>query len=134
MESYAVEQMRSQEEAEERALSRAAADLRLGDRARLPQGGALPPPAPIAASGPADIARQTSAAGPQARIVWGSFERNTGTWCPYPDPEKIEAAYARGDASIFLPECFNAHVHFDRAGQVAHHHQKTAAVGAMPAG
>ena len=110
MESYAVEQMRSQQEAEERALSRAAAGLQLGDRARRPQGGALPPPAPTASAAPADVARQMSAVGQQARIVWGSFERNTGTWCPYPDPEKIEAAYARGDASIFLPECFNAHV------------------------
>ena len=110
-----------QREAEERALSRAAADLQLGDQyanARsLPQGGALPPPA-AAAIAPSDVARQISAAGHQVgarggsgRVVWGSFERNTGTWCPYPDPEKIEAAYARGDASIFLPECFNAHVH-----------------------
>jgi len=144
VESYATEQMEVQREAEERALSRAAADLQLGDQyanARsLPQGGALPPPA-AAAIAPSDVARQISAAGHpvgarggSGRVVWGSFERNTGTWCPYPDPEKIEAAYARGDASIFLPECFNAHVHFDRAGQVTHHHQRTAAVGAKPAG
>ena len=90
--------------------SRAAAGLTIGDQAGG-QAGALPTPAPI---------------------VWGSFERNTGTWCPYPDSAKIEAAYQRGDAAIFLPECFNAHVHFNRTGP--HHHQTTPAVGAKPAG
>ena len=146
MRAYAVEQMRSQQEAEERALSRAAAGLTIGGVAGG-QAGALPTPAPIP---------------PSAAIVWGSFERNTGTWCgctspmsplhlpcipcvrgwlernrsqspptptptpartpaptppiplpltlpvplrcPYPDSAKIETAYQRGDADIFLPE------------------------------
>lgn len=116
MRAYAVEQMRSQQEAEERALSRAAAGLTIGGRAGG-QAGALPTPAPIP---------------PSAAVVWGSFERNTGTWCPYPDSAKIEAAYQRGAVDVFLPECFNAHVHFNRMGP--HHHQTTPAVGAKPAG
>ena len=70
MRAYAVEQMRSQQEAEERALSRAAAGLTIGDRAGG-QAGALPTPAPIP---------------PSAAIVWGSFERNTGTWCGCTSP------------------------------------------------
>ena len=119
MRAYAVEQMRSQQEAEERALSRAAAGLTIGDRAGG-QAGALPTPAPIP---------------PSAAIVWGSFERNTGTWCPYPDSAKVEAAFARGDASIFLPESFNATIHFDRTGApLVHHHQKTPAFGSKPPG
>ena len=70
MRAYAVEQMRSQQEAEERALSRAAAGLTIGDQAGG-QAGALPTPAPIP---------------PSAAIVWGSFERNTGTWCGCTSP------------------------------------------------
>ena len=70
MRAYAVEQMRSQQEAEERALSRAAAGLTIGDQAGG-QAGALPTPPPIP---------------PSAAIVWGSLERNTGTWCGYTSP------------------------------------------------
>jgi hypothetical protein len=55
--------------------------------------------------------------------VWGSFERNTGTWTPYSAAENaaIEDAFARGDPSIDLPTCFNAVLHFNRSG--GHHHQ-----------
>ena len=70
MRAYAVEQMRSQQETEERALSRAAAGLTIGGQAGG-QTGALPTPAPLP---------------PSAAVVWGSFERNTGTWCPYTSP------------------------------------------------
>ena len=68
-------------------------------------------------------------------LVAGSFERNTGTWCPYPVQAEIEAAYASGAPSIFLPTCFNATVHFERrAGPDRHHYQRTPAVGSKPAG
>jgi len=67
-------------------------------------------------------------------FVWGSFERNTGTWTPYSAAENaaIEDAFARGDPSIDLPTCFNAVLHFNRSG--GHHHQTTPAVGSKPAG
>jgi len=66
--------------------------------------------------------------------IWGSFERNTGTWTPYSRGEssQIEAAYARGDETISLPTCFNAVLHFNRSG--GHHHQLTPAVGSKPPG
>jgi len=66
-----------------------------------------------------------------AMPVWGSIERNTGAWCPYTQTEDIEAAFQRGDASIFLPECFNATILF---GQGMYHHQTTPAVGSKPEG
>ena len=129
-ESYETQQLASQREAQRQFEQNARS-----------QGAALPPPASSAtASSVAGAAAVGAAVAPAGGgVVWGSFERNTGTWCPYPDPEKIEAAYARGDGSIFLPECFNATLHFDRTppqrpGHVVHHHQKTAAVGAKPAG
>ena len=60
-------------------------------------------------------------------LVWGSIERNTGTFCPYAETAEIEAAFARGDASIHLPGCFNATLHFRR--DTLHHYQLTPAVG-----
>ena len=67
-------------------------------------------------------------------MIWGSFERNTGTWTPYSAAENaaIEDAFARGDPSIELQTCFNAVLHFNRSG--GHHHQTTPAVGSKPAG
>ena len=65
-------------------------------------------------------------------LVWGSIERNTGTFCPYAETAEIEAAFARGDASIHLPGCFNATLHFRR--DTLHHYQLTPAVGSKPAG
>ena len=38
--------------------------------------------------------------------VWGSIERNTGTFCPYAETVEIEAAFARGDAPTALLEGF----------------------------
>ena len=66
--------------------------------------------------------------------IWGSFERNTGTWTPYSATETaaIEDAFARGHLSINLPTCFNATIHFNRFG--GHHHQTTPAVGSKPEG
>ena len=66
--------------------------------------------------------------------IWGSFERNTGTWTPYSATETaaIEDAFARGHQSINLPTCFNATIHFNRFG--GHHHQTTPAVGSKPEG
>lgn len=69
--------------------------------------------------------------------IWGSFERNMGTWTPYTPVENqaIEAAFQRGDASIELPTCFNAVLHFNRGmGRDDHHHQLTPAVGSKPPG
>ena len=42
--------------------------------------------------------------------IWGSFERNTGTWTPYSraESESIEATFAAGVAEIEVPSCFNA--------------------------
>jgi hypothetical protein len=36
-----------------------------------------------------------------ADFVWGSFERNTGTWCAYAPDEgaAIEVAFARGEVA-----------------------------------
>ena len=65
-------------------------------------------------------------------LVWGSIERNTGTFCPYAETAEIEAAFARVDASIHLPGCFNATLHFRR--DTLHHYQLTPAVGSKPAG
>ncbi len=69
-----------------------------------------------------------------APAIWGSFERNTGTWTPYSRAENtaIEVAFARGDQMIELPTCFNAVLHFNRSG--GHHHQMTPAVGSKPPG
>lgn len=64
--------------------------------------------------------------------VWGSIERNTATWCPYPDQEAVESACQRGERSIFLPACFNATVHF--MSPPHNHYQLTPAVGTKPAG
>ena len=64
-------------------------------------------------------------------LVWGSIERNTGTFARAETAE-IEAAFARGDASIHLPGCFNATLHFRR--DTLHHYQLTPAVGSKPAG
>jgi hypothetical protein len=63
--------------------------------------------------------------------VWGSFERNTGTWCPFAETAAVEAAFQRGAPSIFLPTCFNATVHFGEGGKC---YQTTPAVGPKPAG
>ena len=70
----------------------------------------------------------------QSPPIWGSFERNTGTWTPYSATETaaIEDAFARGHQSINLPSCFNATIHFNRFG--GHHHQTTPAVGSKPEG
>ena len=70
----------------------------------------------------------------QSPPIWGSFERNTGTWTPYSAAETaaIEDAFARGHQSIKLPTCFNATIHFNRFG--GHHHQTTPAVGSKPEG
>ena len=61
-------------------------------------------------------------------------QRNTGTWTPYSTEENraIEAAFNSGAASLEVPTCFNAVVHFSRDG--GHHHQMTPAVGTKPAG
>ena len=70
----------------------------------------------------------------QSPFIWGSFERNTGSWTPYSAAETaaIEDAFARGLQSINLPTCFNATIHFNRFG--GHHHQTTPAVGSKPEG
>lgn len=77
----------------------------------------------MAAHGPAE---------PTPAYVWGSFERNTGTWCPFAESARIEAAFDAGLGSIFLSECFNATVHFRRDGEPCY--QTTPAVGPKPAG
>lgn len=75
---------------------------------------------------------------PVARVegpIWGSFERNTGTWTPYSPSESssIEAAWQNPNVpDLEVPTCFNAVVHFSRDG--GHHHQMTPAVGTKPAG
>ena len=67
--------------------------------------------------------------------IWGSFERNTGTWTPYSQSESsaIEAAWQNPNvADLEVPTCFNAVVHFSRDG--GQHYQMTPAVGTKPAG
>ena len=67
--------------------------------------------------------------------IWGSFERNTGTWTPYSSTESasIEAAFNNPNVpDVEVPTCFNAVVHFRRDSH--HHHQMTPAVGTKPAG
>lgn len=61
-------------------------------------------------------------------------QRNTGTWTPYSRAENasIEAAFNSGAATVEVPTCFNAVVHFNRAG--GFHHQMTPAVGSKPPG
>ena len=69
-------------------------------------------------------------------VVWGSIERNTGTWTPYSAQEnaQIEAAFQNpAVADVEVPTCFNAVVHFAREAG-AHHHQLTPAVGTKPVG
>jgi len=63
-------------------------------------------------------------------ICWGSFERNTGAWCPFTEQDAIEAAYQANEASIHLPACFDATVHFSEP----HCFQRTPAVGSKPSG
>ena len=125
-ESYERQQRQVQDEAMLRAQEQMAAASLDPAQTRGPQ-----PSAPLSTE-PPHVAPPSVDGGP---IVWGSFERNTGTWCPYPDSAKVEAAFARGDASIFLPESFNATIHFDRTGApLVHHHQKTPAFGSKPPG
>jgi len=80
-----------------------------------------------------DVGRRPGAP-TQSPPIWGSFERNTGTWTPYSATETaaIEDAFVRGHPSINLPTCFNATVHFNRFG--GHHHQTTPAIGSKPEG
>ena len=103
----------------------------------------------------ARVAEQEVHVGP----IWGSFEvrarpcdartsvfislpspacscaqRNTGTWTPYSVAENrlIESAFHSGVATVEVPTCFNAVVHFNRAG--GYHHQMTPAAGTKPPG
>lgn len=78
--------------------------------------------------------REESSVASVARPIWGSIERNTGTWTPYDEAENelIEAAFARGADTVAVPTCFNAMVYFDQIR--GYHHQITPAVGAKPAG
>ena len=62
--------------------------------------------------------------------VWGSFERTTGGWYPYVEQAQIEAAFKRGERSVFLPTCFSATIHF----ATPYCYQSTPAVGSKPAG
>ena len=69
--------------------------------------------------------------------IWGSIERNTGSWTPYSTSENdvIEAQYQSGAMSVELPTCFNAVLHFNRSGGPNdHHYQMTPAVGDKPPG
>lgn len=72
-----------------------------------------------------------------ATPIWGSFERNTGTWTPYSavENELIEASYQNRAPSAEVPTCFNAVVHFNYGGGAQDfHHQMTPAVGSKPPG
>ena len=77
---------------------------------------------------------------PRGRVppfVWGSFERNTGTWTPYStaENEAIEANFVSGQPSADVPSCFNAVVHFNRNPEPdQHHYQMTPSVGNKPPG
>jgi hypothetical protein len=90
--------------------------------------------------GAAAAAAATTAAPPPpgprvAGPIWGSFERNTGTWTPYSQSESasIETAWQNPNVpDIEVPTCFNAVVHFSRDG--GQHHQMTPAVGTKPPG
>ena len=75
---------------------------------------------------PAEASEGTDASLPW---LWGSFERNTGMWCPYNESEQIENAFIRGDRSVSLPQCFNATVVFAQP----HCYQRTPAIGDMNA-
>ena len=75
----------------------------------------------------------TDMAASLSTYVWGSFERNTATWCPYPDQAAVESAFQSNERTVFLPSCFNATVHFQAPPQQAHY-QLTPAVGSKPIG
>ena len=106
--------------------------------------GARPPPASTSPSAGSASAATTTSPTQNAVVantswvgpVWGSFERNTGTWTPYSPSENalIERAFADpSTASVEVPTCFNAVVHFDRTTG-GYHHQITPAFGTKPAG
>mmetsp|Transcript_22238 Transcript_22238/g.43255 ORF Transcript_22238/g.43255 Transcript_22238/m.43255 type:complete len:512 (-) Transcript_22238:939-2474(-) len=78
------------------------------------------------------VAQATQEPVPQidSSIVWGSFERLTGAWCPYAETNEIEFAYQSGRSSIHLPNCFGATVHFETPFCC----QRTPAVNGKPAG
>ena len=80
----------------------------------------------------ANMVRSGGSGRPYSReeICWGSFERNTGAWCPFTEQDAIEAAYQANEASIHLPACFDATVHFSEP----HCFQRTPAVGSKPSG
>jgi len=81
------------------------------------------------------ISREAHPTAPE-RIIWGSFERNNGSWTPYSSAENeaIEAAFQQGLPRIALPTCFNAVVHFIGSKGDAHHHQTTPAIMGKPPG
>lgn len=95
----------------------------------------MPPPA--SERDPRAVSMAWLGAQIKTMFVWGSFERNTGTWTPYSTAENqvIEAAFVSGQPSVDVPSCFNAVVHFNRnPGRNQHHHQMTPVVGSKPAG
>ena len=57
--------------------------------------------------------------------IWGSIERNQGTWCPYSTEEslKIEESYICNDHQVYLETCFGAIVYFSREEDL--HYQLT---------
>mmetsp|Transcript_30800 Transcript_30800/g.94424 ORF Transcript_30800/g.94424 Transcript_30800/m.94424 type:complete len:328 (+) Transcript_30800:14-997(+) len=95
-----------------------------------PPNGAPPPPPRAVIEGPSQEASSTLEPFSRQRICWGSFERNTGQWCPFSEQDEIEAAFQAGEKSIFLPNCFNATVHFTRP----HFFQTTPGFGTKPPG
>lgn len=67
-------------------------------------------------------------------FIWGSFERNLGTWCPYTKEEcrQIEDSYRSSQQSVHLPSCFGATLHFSRDDDL--HYQITPQIGAKREG
>ena len=121
------------------SLIDAALGIDSGARAPPPAQPSSPSPAGATSGSSVDAATSAMAAATIASSwtgpVWGSFERNTGTWTPYSASENanIEAAWNTEDPTIDVPTCFNAVVHFNRQGG-ENHHQMTPAVGSKPPG
>eukprot|EP00967_Tisochrysis_lutea_P069307 scaffold91050_cov26-Tisochrysis_lutea.AAC.1 len=62
-----------------------------------PPNGAPPPPPRAVIEGPSQEASSTLEPFSRQRICWGSFERNTGQWCPFSEQDEIEAAFQAGE-------------------------------------